>query len=80
MLKEQYAAVQGQLLAIVSIVAEMPLQEFIAAGERAQSIGPFIDPTLWQKGTKQLDGVMRLAIALRVFQMEMERQMVEVSK
>ena len=80
MLKDQYAAVQGQLLAIVSIVAEMPLQEFIQAGEHAQSIGPFINPTLWMKGNKQLEGVMRLAIALRVFQMEMERQMAEVSK
>lgn len=79
MLKDEYAAVQGQLLAIVSIVAEMPLDEFILAGERAQAIGPFIDPTLWQKGTKQLDGAMRLAIALRVFQAEMERQMAEVA-
>lgn len=80
MLKDQYAAVQGQLLAIVSIVAEMPLQEFIAAGERAQSIGPVIDPTLWRQGHRQLEGVMRLAIALRVFQMEMERQMAEATK
>lgn len=79
MKKEQYAEVQAQLLSVVAIVADMPLQEFIQAGEYAQSIGPFINPTLWMQGNKKLDGVMKLAIALRVFQMEMERQMAEVA-
>jgi hypothetical protein len=77
--KELYAEIQAQLLLIVGVVAEMPLQEFIVAGERAQSIGPYIDPTLWRQSHKKLDAVMELAISLRVFQMVIERQMEEIA-
>ena len=78
MKKEQYAEIQAQLLTVAGVVADMELKEFILAGERAQSIGPFIDQTLWMKGHKQLEDVISLAIALRVFQMVIEQQMAEV--
>ncbi len=75
-----YRATQQQIMAFAGLVHDLPLKEFIETGEHAQAVGPFVDPTLWVKGTKKLDEVLRLANALRTFQIEVKRQLAQALK
>lgn len=75
-----YRATQQQIMAFAGLVHDLPLEEFIETANHAQAIGPILDPTLWMKGTKKLDEVLRLANALRTFQIEVERQLGQALK
>lgn len=75
--EEQYADCQAQIMAIARLVNPLPLDEFIDAGRRALEFGLFVDPTLWMKGNKKLDQILKLAHALKGFQDEIQRQLVE---
>lgn len=44
-----YGQTREHLLLIGRLVAEMPLQEFVEAIDRAESFTPFFDPTLYQQ-------------------------------
>lgn len=74
---EVYALVQAQLMTLAGLVMDMPLTEFINAGNNAIDFGPLIDPTLWVRGGKRLEKIIELASALRVFQVEVLRQIEE---
>lgn len=78
--REEYDQTQSQMLLLVSIVNDMPLREFIEAGETAMSIAPVINPTLWMKGHVQLGNVINLAKALRKFQAEIHRQVEDANR
>lgn len=70
----QYAATQTQIMLIAKIVKDMPLDEFIEAGEKADGIGPILDPTLWRIGHENLERIIQLARKLKVFQNEIKFQ------
>ena len=42
----KYIETQMQLAALVTIVRGMPLEEFVATIKSAETVGPFLDPTL----------------------------------
>lgn len=63
MTKEDYIQAQGLLLVVAAAIENMDLERMIEAGERADSFTPILDPTLWIRGHKHLDAVMKLARA-----------------
>jgi len=65
---EQYETTQSQLLTLAGLVKLMPLQDFIAAADHAETIGPFVDPTLFIQAGKKLAAIKYLARALKHFQ------------
>ncbi len=65
MTPEEYIRVQNQFGVIGALVVSLPLDEFIAAAEKADVVGPFVDPTLWMKGHDKLGDVLDIARALR---------------
>lgn len=65
---EQYTIVQEQIFLLGQLVRDLPLDEFIQKAQRADAIGPIINPTLWMRGNKNLQKIIDLAVALREFQ------------
>ncbi len=63
-----YEMTQQQIVFIGSLVKGLPLDEFIAAIDHADSIGPILDPTLWMRGNKEMMKIRDLAAGLRDFQ------------
>ncbi len=47
--KEEYEATQSLLLNQAGVVAMLPLEKFIRSINYADSVGPILDPTLYQK-------------------------------
>jgi hypothetical protein len=72
---EEYSEAQAVVLNIARLVFPLPLAEMLDAIDRAVSVGPFVDPTLWIKGHRQLDRVKALVSKLRAFQLEVEQQL-----
>ncbi len=68
MTNEEYLYAQHHILVVAGMVAEMPLRDFIADAERADTVGPFLDPTLWQAGHENLAVILDIARGLRNFQ------------
>ena len=48
------------------------LDDFIRTCERADTIGPFLDPTAWMKGHDQMKVMVEHARALRTFRKAIE--------
>ena len=69
MKEEDYINIQNQILAIRGIIKDLPLTEFITAIDRADTLGPIIDPTLWIKGNNQMSKIRKLASCLLQLQM-----------
>lgn len=65
---EEYASTQMQIVTFANLVLDMPLDEFLRAINRADTLGPIFDPTLWIKGQEKMHEVERLARALSGFQ------------
>lgn len=63
-----YIQTQEDISLLARTVLKMPLKEFIAAAEHADSIGPYVDPTLWIKAAPKLGDILDLARSLRNFQ------------
>lgn len=63
-----YEMTQQQIVFIGSLVKGLPLDEFIAVIDHADSIGPILDPTLWMRGNKEMMKIRDLAAGLRYFQ------------
>ena len=63
-----YEMTQQQIVFIGSLIKGLPLDEFIAAIDHADSIGPILDPTLWMRGNKEMMKIRDLAAGLRDFQ------------
>lgn len=70
---DDYQNVQDRIRLMASLVEDMALDEFIANAERANDLGPFVDPSLWMKGTDKLQIIIDLAKGLRHFQKEAEK-------
>jgi len=66
--KGEYLMVQGQLLAMAQVARDMPLGEFVRAIERAEALGPLLDPTLYRQASFNMGQVKRLALGLLAFQ------------
>jgi len=64
----EYLQTQNQIMTVAGLVAEMPLCEFIAAAEKADVVGPIVDPTLWIKAEDNLGTLLDIARSLRNFQ------------
>jgi hypothetical protein len=65
---EEYLMVQNQVVMLGNIVQKLPLKEFIEIASRADTVGVILDPTLWMKGSKNLNKILDLARALETFQ------------
>jgi hypothetical protein len=72
--REQYIAVQDCLVALGQVVARLPLAEFLAQIERADSVGAVLDPTLYRAAAGKLDAVRDLAFRFRAVQAEALKQ------
>ena len=68
--KETYAATQQILLDIARKVVLLQLDDFLAAIERADTLGPILDPTLYRAGVGSMMKIERIASACRAFQRE----------
>jgi hypothetical protein len=69
--QDEHVRVQSQIQTLAGLalraVTDDELEAFIEAGERAQTLGPFLDPTAWMAGTDQLRLVLEHARALQRF-------------
>lgn len=70
--KEEYLAVQNQLLAMARVVRGIPLREFIQVIESAETVGPIMDPTLYRQASSKMSQIKCLALSLLAFQKEVE--------
>lgn len=74
MAPEAYAACQELLIAQARMVQLLPLVDFLEAIDRAETLGPVIDPTLWTKSHKQLESIKRIAQGAGAFQRAIESE------
>ncbi|MFH0809826.1 MAG: hypothetical protein V2A77_05090 [Pseudomonadota bacterium] len=68
--KEQYMQVQQQVVMLANMVRALPLALFIETAAKAETVGPFLDPTLYREAAGKLALIMGLARALQRFQVE----------
>jgi hypothetical protein len=75
--KEMYMMVQNQVIAFGNMLINtaLPLDEFIAAGDTADSIGAIVDPTLYREAGPNMHKIMGMARALRTCQKEIKKVM-----
>ncbi len=78
--EEQYITTQHQLGTFATLVLSLPLEGFIEVAERASTVGPFLDPTLYRQAGDNLTNITDLARALLTFKNEVIRQMGEGQK
>lgn len=68
MTQEEYIEVQSQVLLLGALVRDLDLEGFIAMAERADSVGPLLDPSRWIAARENLALVLTLARKLRAVQ------------
>lgn len=61
--EDQYMDVQNELLMLCSLMARLPLEEFLEDINRAETVGPIVDPTLYIQGREPLSQIKSLAEA-----------------
>ena len=66
--RDEYELIQNQIMLLGSAVKDLDLDGFIAEIDHADTIGPFIDPTLWIKGHDTMYQIRKLAAGLKGFQ------------
>lgn len=66
--REEYELTQNQIMLLGSAVKDLDLDDFIAEIDHADTVGPFIDPTMWIKGHESMYQIRKLAVALKGFQ------------
>jgi rubrerythrin len=79
MIDEEFATVQQQLVLLGSLVRQMNLPGFIERIDRADAIGPLLNPTLYLAATNhrkgnRLSALRDLAQAANVFRAEVLKQ------
>jgi hypothetical protein len=77
---EEYMQLQTLVVLLCRSINEMPLDKFLARIEKAMSVGPILDPTLYIAGSKHLARLERLAKALRAAQVEIRAVNTEIEK
>lgn len=60
----EYLETQVAICRIAEIICQLPLTEFIEAIDKADTLGPVLDPTAWREGHKPLEKVKGLAQSL----------------
>lgn len=60
----EYEALQAQVLLMAAMLNRLPLAEFVAAIDKAQAVGPMLDPTLYRAAADNLQYVEDVARAL----------------
>lgn len=73
--EETYMNVQYQLSTLAALVRDLPLAEFLLKIDRAEILGPIIDPTLYRAAYKNLSKIKRLAQGLIEFQIAIKEVM-----
>lgn len=74
----EYRMTQTTLTAAAAWMKDLPLAEFVATAERASTLAPLFDPTLYMSGADKLHAMINLARAGLAFQeatREFERRM-----
>ena len=63
--KENYQATLAGLWAMAQLIDEAPIAEMLAAAERADVMGPLLDPTLYREKSRALQEDREMLRALR---------------
>ena len=66
--EENYRNTQTQILLMAQLVKDLPLTDFIRAIDKADALGPLLDPTLWMRSQKTMRNIKRIAMSLSSFQ------------
>jgi len=66
--KERYKDTLAALLEMALLVRVLPLDECLTAINHAETMGPILDPTLYQAAYRSLDDTRRLVLAASEFQ------------
>jgi len=65
---EQYLATQAQLLLMARLVQQWDLNSFLLTIATADTVGPFLDPTQYMRGSRNMHFIEDLARAAAMFQ------------
>jgi len=74
---QEYQDAQDQIVLVARMTMGIPIEELLQAIERADAVGPFVDPTAWRAGHEKMYRVRELARKMRAVQVEVQRQIVE---
>lgn len=77
MTDEEYTLTQSQLILLAQFVNKLDLAGFLQRINQTETVAPFVDPTLYRQGAANLNQIKRLALALRPFQQEIQKQINE---
>ena len=74
MTDKEYLELQGRILAMASIIATFPmdLDAFIERITIAESVGPVLNPSVYDKGRKLLNNIKEVALATRTYQKKIQ--------
>lgn len=75
MTNEEYKETQYMLVLLARGIANLDLDAFLQRLERADAIGPFINPTLYRDAMGNMEKIRRLAQAANAFRKEALEQM-----
>ena len=65
----EYEMTQAQIVMMARFVRDLPLEDFLQAIDRAEAVGPMVDPTLYIRGRDKLEQIKKMAQGLRKFQL-----------
>lgn len=65
MKKEDYLKAQDQVVQIARMASEVDVDPMLEAIAKADTIGPFVDPTLWIRGHEKLGFIKELALGVK---------------
>lgn len=79
MTKEEYANTQQQILLVCSLLREMPLEDFIEWIEKAEAVGPIVNPTLYRESRGNIELVKKLAEKLLAVKISIPKERISAS-
>lgn len=65
--REEFEVISQQLLMFGNLVKDMELDKYIQAIDRADAVGPIMDPTLWRKAHEKTAILKQMAEGLNKF-------------
>lgn len=79
MKEEDYEETQYQLLTLSRIIVDtLKLDGFIKTINKAEAVGPVIDPTLFKKGNPNMQRIKNIALAAQRFQNEVRPELAAI--
>lgn len=72
--KEEYQKTQDNLVMLARIIAGLDLNGMLKKINRAETIAPIVDPTLYKMAGEKMERVKRLVESALVFQTEVKQQ------